>query len=253
MNTHPSAVLLQALEDGEIGTRRRAALQSHVDSCAACQGRLDEMRALSRNFSDALARFDRAGEVALARLAAAGPTIALPAVARPGVPRPWLKAAAIATLLVAGTSAAGLSALWLRDRLMTRDEAVTAAAPAAAPEAGFASGFTVVPSTAELRIELAGLAADSRVQVRLVDDAELSVDVLAADAPVRFGDQRAGRIDVTVTGRADVTITLPRSLRTATLVVDGVVRATKTGGRLDITPAEGGVTVTAANGVEAGR
>lgn len=248
LSTHPSAVLLQAWQDGEVGARRRMRLQSHVEACARCRDSMAELRELSHDFTGALARLDRAGEAALSRLSAQGPEAGLTAVAKPVPDRPWLRAAIIAALLITASSFAGLSALWLRDQLSTEETAVTAVmeAPEAAP--GYQSGFTLTPTTAALRIELTGLAADSRVELRLVDDAQVSIDVSAADAPVRFSDPRAGRMDVTVNGRADVTVALPRSLANVTIAVDGVVRATKAAGTLDVRPEQNGVTVVANEG-----
>lgn len=249
MSTHPSAVLLQAWQDGEVGAQRRMKLQTHVETCARCRDTVAELRSLSHDFTGALARLDRAGEEALARLSAQGPKAGLTAVVQPVPDRPWLRAAIIATMLVTASSVAGLSALWLRDQLSTEETAVTAVteAPEAAAPA-YQSGFTVTPTTAALRIELTGLTADSRVELRLVDDTQVSIDVSSADAPVRFSDPRAGRIDVTVNGRADVVVAVPRSLANVTLAVDGVVRATKAGSGLDVTPSPNGVTVVANEG-----
>lgn len=245
MNTHPSAVLLQAFEDGEVGPARRAAVAAHLESCAECRARLEELRSLSRGFAGALAHFDAGGDAALARLATAGP----PAPARVAVPTPsdrsWLRAAAIAAILVVGSSVAGLSALWLHDRLQAPEPGPAAVLETAADAPAYGAGFTVAPGAAPLRIDLDGLAADSRVAIRLVDDARVSIDVTAAEAPVRFGDQRAGRIEVSVNGYAEVSIALPRSLTRATIAVDGVVRATRSDGGIEVTPATGGVTVSA--------
>jgi hypothetical protein len=119
---------------------------------------------------------------------------------------------------------------------------------APASSGSFTSGFTLTPTTADLRVELVGLAPDSRVELRLVDDGQVSIDVVASGAPVRFSDQQSGRIDVTVDGRADVRVELPRSLGSATVLIDGVVRATRRGATLEVTPATGGVTVVVGEG-----
>jgi hypothetical protein len=175
---------------------------------------------------------DAAGEKALARLAMMAPSAAQP---RPMAERGqymWLKAASVAVLLAGTAAVAGLSGLWLRERLV-------GTAPAEAPVVTLAerpmreAGITVTVGSGVFQLDLMGLDAGSRIDIDLVDSDSASIDVRSEDAHVRFSQDGNG-MDAVIAGRADVTVLLPRSLRGATITVDGEVRARQRGSEIDV-------------------
>ena len=230
MSSHPRPVLLQALADGEVDIRRRAALEAHVASCARCRNELEELRALSRGFSLAVRQVDATGEEALARLAATTPS--LPATRRVAGTRVWLRAASVTVLLVGTAAVAGLAGLLVRERLVgTMPEEAPPATLAERPMRE--AGITVAAVSGDFQLDLTGLAANSRIELTIADNDSVSIDVRSQDAHVRFSQDGSG-MDADISGRADVTVTLPRSLRAATITVDGEVRARKRGSEIDV-------------------
>jgi hypothetical protein len=230
-------VLLQALADGEIDPRRRASLEAHVASCSRCRGQLEELRALSRGFALAVRHMDAAGEKALGRLAATAPS-ASPLRPVAGT-RVWLRAASVTVLLVGTAAVAGLAGLLLRERLVgTSPDEAPAATLSESPMRE--AGITVAAASGAFQLDLTGLAASSSVELAIVDNDSVSIDVRSQDARVRFSQDGTG-MDADISGRAEVTVALPRSLRAATITVDGEIRARKQGPEIDIpaAPASG--------------
>ncbi len=249
MNAHPHPVHLQALADGEVGPRRRAALEAHIRSCDECRERIEELRALSRGFSLAVRRLDPAGQTALTRLAAQGAAAAEPAalaLAPSAGSRVWLRAAGIVGLLATSAAAAAVATNWVRDR-DAEPAALTEAAPAAR-----LTGITVLPGAPDFRIDLSGLAPGSAVEIGFVALDSVSVDVRSAGGSASFRQADGGSaLVVTVDGEAEVSVTLPRTLAGATVTVNGEVRAAKRGTRLELVEsASPAVTVVAREGAD---
>ncbi len=250
MNAHPHPVHLQALADGEVGPRRRAALEAHIRSCDECRERIEELRALSRGFSLAVRRLDPAGQTALTRLAARGAAAGSESAALALTPsagsRVWLRAAGIVGLLATSAAAAAVATNWVRDR-DAEPAALTEAAPAAR-----LTGITVLPGAPDFRIDLSGLAPGSAVEIGFVALDSVSVDVRSAGGSASFRQADGGSaLVVTVDGEAEVSVTLPRTLAGATVTVNGEVRAAKRGTRLELVePASPAVTVVAREGAD---
>jgi hypothetical protein len=231
VSSHPRPVLLQALADGEIDTRRRAALEAHVASCARCRDQMEELRALSRGFALAVRQMDATGEKALARLAAIPPA---PVQARPiGGTRVWLRAASVAVLLVGTAAVAGLAGLWLRERLVGPPPIAEAPLATLTERPMRETGITVAAGSGAFELDLTGLTASSRIELAVVDNDSVSIYVRSDDARVRFSQDGSG-LDAVISGRADVLVILPRSLSAATITVDGEVRARKIGSEVEV-------------------
>ncbi|MFB6240173.1 MAG: anti-sigma factor, partial [Gemmatimonadota bacterium] len=53
-DSHPSRARLVACVDGEVPAEERARLSRHVEECRRCERRMEELRASSRTFSEAV-------------------------------------------------------------------------------------------------------------------------------------------------------------------------------------------------------
>jgi hypothetical protein len=251
VHSHPRPSLLQALADGEVGPRKQEALSAHVESCASCREQLEEIRALSRGFALAVRHIDATGEAALARLAASPPSGVPTATAPSRGTRMWARAAGVVLMIGGTAAAAGLSGMWLRDRLLGPTPTASAPSAETLPENGspplYESGTGFLPAGNNIAVDLAGLAAGSRVEIALADSDSVWVAVRSTEGPVRYNPGGAA-IRASVSGRADVTISLPRSIESASITVNGDMRAVKRGGRIEFPETESGDVIVVRSG-----
>jgi hypothetical protein len=98
------------------------------------------------------------------------------------------------------------------------------------------SGVSVEPSEGALRIVLSQAAPDVEITARLVDSDRGSVLAFGAAAEARFS-AAAGTIEVIGVSGGELKVDIPRSVASATIVIDGRTYLTKDGEALRATGA----------------
>jgi hypothetical protein len=171
---------LVRLLDEELAADRRTDVAGHVMACPTCAERLDDLRAASGLWSEALAAVDtdirvddmaRARALAAVRLATVRATpVAAPRAAAGSWPRVLRAAAVGAILLAAGFSARPVVA-WIGERVASTggEVAVVPTLPADQPRAGATISFQ--PAGELFRIEMA----------RPQEAGVLTIEAVAAD------------------------------------------------------------------------
>lgn len=276
---HPTDDRLRAYLDGELPLAAAALVGEHLTACADCTALAAELRETADVFAGAMARMDAfeparwaaGGADAAATVVAddGGPrTLRFvaadqdsvepviraarsgPALVRDGQPAPSRRTAAppllrwaagIALLVAIGGSAAIASGLLRTGGDGDAESAALAAEPA---EAGPAAGGGVLgrPVNGAMEVLLTAAPAGSRVVVGWTDGEDVIVDVTGApEARVLHRDGEE-RMVANLADRAGVVrVTMPRGLRSATVVWQG---------RIVIQVADGSVTPESAAGEE---
>jgi anti-sigma factor RsiW len=269
---HPTDERLRAYLDGELPLPAAAAVGNHLAACADCGAVAAALRETAEVFAGAMARMDAAEPARWAaggdadgwatvadgdlvrrplrfvaaesgsaepviRAARSGPTLVRerePAPARRRAAAPLLRwAAGIALMVAVGGSAAIASGLLQGRGGEEGEPATVTAAPAdAVPEAG--GGVLGRPVNGAMEVLLTRAPAGSRVIVGWTDGADVIVDVTGApEARVLHRDGEE-RMVANLADRAGVVrVTMPRGLRSATVVWQG---------RIVIQVADGAVT-----------
>jgi anti-sigma factor RsiW len=236
---HLSEGDLLAYLDGALGPDRRVGVERHLSGCAECGTELNELRRVAAEFTLAVAMLDRA---------APPPREFVP-------PRQWapmgivagargaLLKAALIVLLVGGVAWGALPGspvrgwigqVWGGDAAML--EGRSGAGPAASTldpdtQAGaIVSGISLLPVDGEARAVLRGMEPATRLRVRLVDGAQLTVQWTGSGADPAFRTA-AGRVEVLRGGAGALLIEVPRASRTL-IEVDGRIIAIAEAGLL---------------------
>jgi anti-sigma factor RsiW len=230
MTMHPGSDVLLAHADGELPDDDDE-LVRHIEQCTECSAAVARLRDDSRSFAAALRALDEAEprywardeEVVVLPLAARSVRVT-PAMSRSSGGLRW----AAGILLVAGAavSAAVVGARILSD---ANEGTVPASEPATA-QPGVAA-VMMSPVGGQVVVAVSGAGTDSRLFVTFADRPDASVAVEGAGSP-RF---RAvdGRVDLDLAGAsAVVRVTLPQSLRRATIAVDDTTIATVRDGQV---------------------
>jgi hypothetical protein len=250
--THASEGLLIAYVDGEIEGSAAAELRDHLAACEACAGELHELERLSVRAHRLLGAADVAPPMLRAR-AAIGAARTVPARRGPGrlglghLGLGGLARAAGLVLVLAGVAAAVVPGSPVREVLsitFTRlaqfvqgepegaavpSEAPTEA-PAAAPEA---MGMAIMPADGRVRVILHAPAGVVDVRVRLVDAARARVETTSDQPDMRLRSA-AGRVEVMGLNAGELSIDIPRSVRAATVEVNGRAWVVKAGDQLQL-------------------
>ncbi len=236
--THPSEGTLQAYLDHALSAEDQAEAAGHLERCAACRAELETLARVAATASAALALLDAPIDAVSARAAVtrraereAEPVhIARPAAA------PFRRAFLRAAMLVLASATVAVAAIpgtplhrWIanvwRERVTTR---VARPAPAArpavrVPEAAPApptAGVSVLPAGDRVRIVFDHVAAETVVQVRLVDAEQAAVEASGPAASARFRTG-PGRIEMVGGGAGQVRVEVPRSVGRASVESDG--------------------------------
>lgn len=228
---------LQAFLDDELRPGDRADAAEHLLGCRRCQTAKDELVRAHSAFSEAVSLLDV--DPAGSAPAAAGRRISLGGAA-------FVKAASLVLLLSAAASAAvpGSPVREWIERTVRPEPAAEAAprlevetvAPAPAPLPPAPAGVSL-PARGAVDVVLSGLRGST---IRLVetDGRNVAVSTLGAETDPAFRTS-AGRIEVRDGVGGEVTVEMPRSLRTGRLVVDGELYAECESGALRVhVPAE---------------
>lgn len=247
--SHLAGETLVAFVDGEMEPLAERRATRHLESCTVCSTTAAEFDGTCALFAGALQWLDDDEPAAWASLGPA-PEVVRTRVARPAAPRTpvatggsapvragdvhvrppgrALRWAAAVTLL-AGTAAAAVMAPGLVTRVRTAlRPADTGPAPAAVDATG---AVAVSPVNGAVDILLMGAAEGTRVRIALHDLDDVLVDYTAA-VPPRF-IARDGSVSLDLGGNAaTLRITVPRTLRTGRIVIDGTVAAVLTQGRV---------------------
>jgi hypothetical protein len=254
---HVTDEQLQSHLDGEDSEFERVRTGRHLEACAPCRARLEELGGLAADVGGALALLRPpagarpAFDVLADRARAVRPVTARPGAARATASaRPWLRAAVV---LLALAGAAGAATVLLRPPAAALPEAAVTAAPAepaaVAPgdegQAALRSGVSVLPEAGRVVVAVRGVAVGSSIDVVRTASPEASAFVRGDGAGVRFS-ARSGRLEVDAGGRVvALEIALPEAAVAATVEVDGRVRARTEAGGVRIVPVPGGVSVRA--------
>ncbi len=254
--SHAGEGLLQAYIDGEVRSEAEAELIAHLDACGACAAELQAMRGASALFNSAMSVMTAAPAMVTAReqvlrIHRTKPAQVLP-VSGAGFGRfaaGGLARAAALTLLVTGAAAAIIPGSplrrWLTGSVGSADSAnsteveapvVTPATPSTTARRAMVPGaeLVIAPANGSVRVSVDATAGDGRVTVRFVDAARATVQTDSSAHAVTFRNA-AGRVDVLNLGTSDAEITMPRSLRTATVVINGRTVLVKDGSQLRVT------------------
>lgn len=237
--SHFTEGVLQAYLDEEVVADARAQVSAHVSGCADCAVRLQELRGASASFATAMAALDRE-PIAQATLA----ELRLRAEQRSWRDRlrtarwPWTRAA-IVVLSVAAVAAAPGSPVrgWLVGAwaAITPEPAVPVATvkesptPERVPDTP--TGFQIAPASGRVRIMLQGQPDGTTVHVVLVDAEKASIEASTVGDSPRHR-KGSGWFELVGGGTGDIRISLPRSLTSATVEVDGRVFVSKQGDQL---------------------
>lgn len=218
--THRTDGELQAYLDAELERDTAAEVAGHLLACEECRARLGELRSAHESLRQALGELDVAGGAGAAVLR------------RTRNARRAALRAAVLLVAVAGAAAAVVPGSPLR-ALLDRREAekpvpatpvrLPEAVPVEAPRAPGVASVTVAPLEGRVVVDVVGFAEGSLVRV----DVTRRPDVMARLASGRVGARFSvgpGRLEVLGSpdqGPGEVVIELPRSLKGATLNVNG--------------------------------
>jgi anti-sigma factor RsiW len=245
--THASEGLLIAYVDGEIEGSAAAELRDHLAACEACAGELHELERLSVRAHRLLG----AADVAPPMLRRGRPS-ARPALCRPAadwVVSDWEASPGPPAGAGAGGGGRGRRAGFARARGpvhhvhpagATRTGraggrgrtacGAAAEAPVAAPEA---MGMAIMPADGRVRVILHAPAGVVDVRVRLVDAARARVETTSDQPDMRLRSA-AGRVEVMGLNAGELSIDIPRSVRAATVEVNGRTWVVKAGDQLQL-------------------
>ncbi|HVR44752.1 MAG TPA: anti-sigma factor [Thermoanaerobaculia bacterium] len=228
---HPSEEDLQALIDGELGERDSERLRAHLEECASCRSRRQELESALREAGELLASLDgsppalSADEVireAEQRRATARVSPRERAASRQssGPSRRVLWAASLAGLVVAGVVAAAvIPGSPLRDAIEEIAGGSDAAAPSpeTAPDIWSAqAGVALVPGR-ELEIRFEANQTEGSIELLTVPGDTARVDVRSDSVGFVVG---GGSILVKNRGAtASYRISLPENLPTARIII----------------------------------
>lgn len=247
--THAENGTLLSYLDGELASSEVDTLERHLAGCAGCRGDLESVRSLAGEASAALRMISSEVSVAEARArleryrGTAG---------RTRLPRPWrfataglLKAAAI-VLALAGAASAAIPgtpvnrwAAALLDKVTGAADALpaspsgpeapsaVAAEPGPQEPVGASAGVVLSARDGQVQIAVHTVDPSARIDVRLVDGPG-GIRALTDSDPVRF-KTGPGYVEV-YDVRSGLLIEIPRSLRTATVEVNGRAFWKKEGG-----------------------
>jgi hypothetical protein len=250
---HTDEGLLQAYIDGEVTDEAKASIVAHLDTCAECDRELEELRGAAASFRSAMSLMGSSADTAAARervLRAHKAVIPIES-RRPfqSVARGSLARAAGLVLLVATGAAAMIPGSPLRRWLGTGIDRISSAisprpaavpvVPAPAPAVvrrAMVPGpeMSIAPVNGRVRVAVFATAGSGQLSVRLVDGDRTSVQADSSAHAVAFRSA-AGRIEILNLGTSDAVIELPRSLRGATIEVNGTTFFVKDGDSTRVT------------------
>jgi anti-sigma factor RsiW len=250
---HPPLDALRAFGDGEAPAADARRTAAHLEGCTDCRARLAGLRALREEIRQAttLAPPADAWERIAARRAA-GEELILPVgeIADAAAPRRRLPLRRAAVLLVgvAGIASATVPGspvrAWLLDLVRPADDAPAAPAPVSPvvipatdapppPENAPEAGTGVAPADGEVRVVVSGAGPGLRIRVRVDDVPFAQVRGRGAAAQAAFASGR-GRLTVTGARAGELEVVLPRTVRRATLTVDGTRFVVLEDGRMTV-------------------
>jgi anti-sigma factor RsiW len=218
--------VLRAFLDGELPSSDAQGVHAHIDGCAACRARRDEL--------------DRAAAVVSGALALLGAAVPAPdawrrvdASLRPAPratkPMPWARAAAIVLLMGGGLTAALVPGSPVRSLWSPAAPAVetpsAATVSSAMDEAGIRS--TVTSTSAEI-----ALRAPSGVEIEIVRGGERTGVFGPPDASFRLEGERL----VAESEAGPLRVELPQAVLDARVSVNGVDVVELRGGELTTAP-----------------
>ena len=243
---HPNDGHLLAWLDSELEPEDGIGVCDHVESCAACNARVDILRRESEGFSQAVLVLDDQ----VFGLADPGPLPVAAALSTGGKHRMrrtgWSLARAAGLVLVAAGAAAALVPgspfrAWIEG--IGDAEVPTSTVPAvpvpwteAAEDVArvpAATAISVEPLAGSLVVSLQGFGQSSNVHVRLTDARRASVRVEGAAESPRFVTG-PGMLEVIGSREGEIWVELPRSAGDAVVQVDGEDAVRIENGRLVI-------------------
>jgi hypothetical protein len=245
---HATDGLLQEFLDGEIDGSAAAELSDHLDGCAACVGRLEAIRQTAAVAHGAFELLVVPPAPMLRARAALAAEHRRPARGLRAAGARGLAKAAMLLLALAGAGAAAIPGSPVRRALETTlarvaelfrgaDEPPVAGAPASPAADGapvlISTGAAVLPSDGRVRVVLHSPVAGTEIVVRLADSPRAEVDARTEAGGVRFRTG-AGRIEVSNLSAGVVTLDIPRSVRNATIEIDGRTHVYKQGDVLQL-------------------
>ncbi len=250
---HPAEQTLLAYLDRELPVDERSTVREHLQTCASCAGRLDELSAAAGELADAFASLDipapvlSAAEIQERLLTRALGDLDIPAPAvsadelerrsdiiplRRRASRRPLLAAALVVIFVAGASAAIPGSpvrAWLERTVQLFQGTPSAQRTDASmlvDSAGRShpSAISVQPRDGFVRIMITAPEPATVIRVRLLDRGPASV--WSVEGRYRTAP---GEIEVLDAGPGEVVVLLPRSVASAHVELDGRLVATKEG------------------------
>lgn len=239
MTSHVDEGTLQALVDRELPEQARAGVERHLVGCAECREELATLRIAAREFAGAttLLTDPGAGERAVAPRRPARPA---PRTAWP------LRSLARAAVLVLGFAAAASATLpgspvrrWIQDSWAPDPGAAVVERAEAGAESGSAAGavpeagVSVEPSGGEVVVVLNGPSPELLVRAAITEGPRAGVFATGAAAGARFSTA-PGRIEVEGAGAGELRVELPRSARSARVIVNGTPYLAKVGDQLHL-------------------
>jgi hypothetical protein len=221
---HPSAGELVRRLDRELDPRAEARLARHLERCASCRARLEELTEHSNDAAQWLRGITFADPGNLLRREAARDAVRAAALRRRSivrVRRGWAAAAAVAALLVVSFSVDPLRA-WMMQRLAITQPGAAGASVASLPSAvvggeGSVISFHPASGTFELSVERAQTVGEVLLQVRAVSQATAQVTNGATETMLVLPSGL--RIENSAASRASYRVTLPASVREVTVRV----------------------------------
>jgi anti-sigma factor RsiW len=241
--SHAAEGSLQAYIDGELDGAESTALREHLASCDVCAEELDELRSLSERTHGAFSLIDTHPPMVRAHA-----LIRAREDERLDLRRRIVSAggfgfakAAMLLLALAGAGAAIIPGSPLRDAIGNaiarvfgaREEPAPAIVETPAevvPPAAPGQSWGVAPESGRVRIILRAPEGDVVVRVRSTDDALAQIES-TQQTPLAVSSAN-GRAELRNVANSTLTISIPRSVSTATIEIDGEVYVTKQNGTL---------------------
>lgn len=235
---HPGEGVLQEMLDEELPAAEREAVRVHVAGCLACRRELEVLREADATLSGALALLDDRAAPAVAGVAGPGVRTAPPRR------RPWAALPrAAALVLFLGVAAAASATIpgspvrdWARALIARPDPAPEPPVQRPALEAAAVepeAGVWVATEGGAVEIVLRDAASGLQVSAALTDGGRAGVYASGPAATARFTTS-LGRIEVAGATAGVLEIEIPRSARTATVVLNGRDRLVKDGEQLRV-------------------
>lgn len=226
---HPDAGRLQALLDDALASGESATLREHLERCTMCHERLEELRVESADVSAALRLLD-----------VPPPTLSAAAIRRRAARRRALgsltRAAAIVLLAAAGAAA-------LAPGSPVRDWIASAWHSLATPETPSVEAAPSVTGGVRLRpagdrLDVHVVDAEPSLRLRVVWSAADVASARATGGGEVAGYEASGERLLVRAGSADeLEVTLPRMLRSTTVLVNGRELVRKRGDELVVSGA----------------